>query len=161
MALQPFVGPWPLLQFRNRLYTNGRTPWTGDQPVVRLLTAHRIAQTQNKHTHTSMPRVRFEPTIPVFERAKTVQALDRAATVIGQISVRETALSGPLSWSQSHCRTYCHLRICKYFRILQLHFMSDTEKREQSSRIAWEALCIWALSRSPFVTDHLLAVISL
>jgi hypothetical protein len=30
-----------------------------------------------------MPRVGFEPTIPVFERAKTVNALDRAATVIG------------------------------------------------------------------------------
>jgi hypothetical protein len=32
-----------------------------------------------------MPRVGFEPTIPVFERAKTVHALDRAATVIGFI----------------------------------------------------------------------------
>jgi hypothetical protein len=30
-----------------------------------------------------MPRVGFEPTIPAFERAKTVHALDRAATVIG------------------------------------------------------------------------------
>jgi hypothetical protein len=30
-----------------------------------------------------MPRVGFEPTIPVFERAKTVHALDRAVTVIG------------------------------------------------------------------------------
>jgi hypothetical protein len=32
-----------------------------------------------------MPRVRFEPTIPAFERAKilVVDALDRAATVIG------------------------------------------------------------------------------
>jgi hypothetical protein len=30
-----------------------------------------------------MPGVRFEPTIPVFERAKTVHALDRVATVIG------------------------------------------------------------------------------
>jgi hypothetical protein len=30
-----------------------------------------------------MPGVGFEPTIPVFERAKTVHALDRAATVIG------------------------------------------------------------------------------
>jgi hypothetical protein len=30
-----------------------------------------------------MPRVGFEPTIPVFERAKAVHALDRAATVIG------------------------------------------------------------------------------
>jgi hypothetical protein len=30
-----------------------------------------------------MSRVGFEPTIPAFERAKTVHALDRAATVIG------------------------------------------------------------------------------
>jgi hypothetical protein len=30
-----------------------------------------------------MPQVEFEPTIPVFDRAKTVHALDRAATVIG------------------------------------------------------------------------------
>jgi hypothetical protein len=29
-----------------------------------------------------MPRVEFEATIPVFESAKTVHALDRAATVI-------------------------------------------------------------------------------
>jgi hypothetical protein len=32
-----------------------------------------------------MPRVGFEPTIPVFERAKTVRALDRAGTVIGYL----------------------------------------------------------------------------
>jgi hypothetical protein len=30
-----------------------------------------------------MPGVGFEHTIPVFERAGTVHALDRAATVIG------------------------------------------------------------------------------
>jgi hypothetical protein len=30
-----------------------------------------------------MSRVGFEPTTPVFERAKTVHAWDRAATVIG------------------------------------------------------------------------------
>jgi hypothetical protein len=31
-----------------------------------------------------MPQVEFEPTIPVYERAKTVYALDHAATVIGR-----------------------------------------------------------------------------
>jgi hypothetical protein len=31
-----------------------------------------------------MPGVRFERTIPAFERAKTVHGLDRAATVIGR-----------------------------------------------------------------------------
>jgi hypothetical protein len=35
---------------------------------------HRTTQTQNKRTQTSIPRVRFEPTIPVLERAKTVDA---------------------------------------------------------------------------------------
>jgi hypothetical protein len=30
-----------------------------------------------------MPRVGFQPTIPTFEQAKTVHALDREATVIG------------------------------------------------------------------------------
>jgi hypothetical protein len=37
MALRPFVGPWPLLQFNNLFYTDGRTPWTSDQPVARPL----------------------------------------------------------------------------------------------------------------------------
>jgi hypothetical protein len=32
-----------------------------------------------------MPSVGFEPTIPAFERAKTVHALDSAATVIGTL----------------------------------------------------------------------------
>jgi hypothetical protein len=32
-----------------------------------------------------MARVEFEPTIPAFERAQTVRALDRAATVIDLI----------------------------------------------------------------------------
>jgi hypothetical protein len=32
-----------------------------------------------------MPRVRFELTIPVLERAKTLGVLDRAATVIGTL----------------------------------------------------------------------------
>jgi hypothetical protein len=34
-----------------------------------------------------MPRVGFEPTIPAFERAKTIHVLDRAAIVIGCIVV--------------------------------------------------------------------------
>jgi hypothetical protein len=50
---------------------------------------------------TSMCQVGFEPTIPVFERAKTVHASDRAATVIGlttlptvQILQRQVRMNG-------------------------------------------------------------------
>jgi hypothetical protein len=45
-----------------------------------------LTQTQNKHKQTSIPRVEFEPTILAFERAKTVHALDGAATVIGNFT---------------------------------------------------------------------------
>jgi hypothetical protein len=82
MSLQPFVGPWPLFQFLN-LYTVVRTLYTVDQPVARPVPTHRTTQMQNKRTETYMARVGFEPTSPVFERAKTVNALDLAANVIG------------------------------------------------------------------------------
>jgi hypothetical protein len=55
----------------------------GDEPAARPLPAHKAAQTQNKHTQTSMPQVGFEQTIRVFERTKTDNAVDRAATVAG------------------------------------------------------------------------------
>jgi hypothetical protein len=37
-----------------------------------------------------MPLAGFEPTIPVFKRAKTFHALDRASTVTGTASTHET-----------------------------------------------------------------------
>jgi hypothetical protein len=69
------------------LFTDGRTPWTSDLPVARPLPKHRTTQTQkNVYTHQiSMPWVGFENTIPASERAKTVHALDRSATVTGKL----------------------------------------------------------------------------
>jgi hypothetical protein len=91
-------GPWPLFQFLN-LYTVGRAPWTGDQPVARSLPTHRTTQTQNTRKQTSMPRMGFQPTFPVFELAKTVSCLDRRATVIG---FRPTYLYVQI-FSSTHC----------------------------------------------------------
>jgi hypothetical protein len=54
--------------------TVGMTPWKGDQPVARLLPTQET-ETQNKRRQTSMPWVGFEPTMPEFERAKTVHCL--------------------------------------------------------------------------------------
>jgi hypothetical protein len=66
------------------LYTIGRIHWTGDQPVARPLLTEQ--HKQNKRKETCMPWVGFEPTIPAFERAKTVYAWDCAVTVIGDWS---------------------------------------------------------------------------
>jgi hypothetical protein len=60
------------------LYTVDRTPWMEDQPVSMPLPTHRATQTQNKRTETSMSRVGFQLTTPVFEWAKAVHALDLA-----------------------------------------------------------------------------------
>jgi hypothetical protein len=60
--------------------TVGRIPWTSQGRYL-----HKTTQTQNKRRQTTMPLVGFEPTIPVFERAKIVHhALGRTATVIGK-----------------------------------------------------------------------------
>jgi hypothetical protein len=75
-----FVGPWPFFSFLI-WYTVGRTPWTGDQSVVRPVFVH-TEQHKHRKTH-KIQTVGFEHTIPAFKRAKTVHALDRAATVIG------------------------------------------------------------------------------
>jgi hypothetical protein len=50
--------------------------------MARPLLTHRTTQTQKKRTQTFTPWVSFEPTIPAFERAKTVNALDSAARSI-------------------------------------------------------------------------------
>jgi hypothetical protein len=81
MALQPFFGPRSLFNVLI-FYTDGRTPWTGDQPVARPLSIHRTTQTQNKRTQTSMSKLGFEFTIQVFEQSKTVHASDSATSLI-------------------------------------------------------------------------------
>jgi hypothetical protein len=53
VALQPFVGPLPLLQFRNLFYTDGRAPWTSDQPVARPLPTRRN-NTNRINAHTDI-----------------------------------------------------------------------------------------------------------
>jgi hypothetical protein len=66
------------------LYTDGRTPRTGDQPVSKPLPTHRTTRTQNERIQTSLPQVGFETTIPVIERGKTLHALDRVARTTGR-----------------------------------------------------------------------------
>jgi hypothetical protein len=55
----------------------------GDQPC-RKAASYTGQHKYKKCGQTSMPRVGSEPTIPVFDRAKTFDALDSVATVIGR-----------------------------------------------------------------------------
>jgi hypothetical protein len=70
-----FVSP----QFLNHK-TVGMNPWTGDQPDARPLPTTNTEKTQTNIHALSGIRT------PAFERAKTVHALDRAATAIGSVA---------------------------------------------------------------------------
>jgi len=59
------------------IWTVGRTQ-TGDQPDPKAST-YTGQHNTGKRGHTTMPRARFEPLIPVFEWSKTVRALYRVA----------------------------------------------------------------------------------
>jgi hypothetical protein len=78
------------------IYTVGKTPWTG----ISQSQGHYLRTEQHKHkikTQTSISRVRFETTTQVFERTKTVHALDRAVTVIGHKDIWGNECKGPRS----------------------------------------------------------------
>jgi hypothetical protein len=78
------------------------TPSTGDQLVAGPLPTHRTTQMWTKRTQISMPRVEFEPMTPVFERAKAVHALDRAATVISRSSLLMCHYDASLRYSSAY-----------------------------------------------------------
>jgi hypothetical protein len=50
---QPTQGPGLLFNSVIIFFTDGRTPWTSDQPAARPLPKHRTTQTQNKRIHTA------------------------------------------------------------------------------------------------------------
>jgi hypothetical protein len=122
MALQPL---WALASFQfPDLFTIGRTPWTSDQVVARPLPKHRTAQTQNKRIYTpkihalsgirthdhsirasedsSCLRSRGYRDRLASERAKTVHALGRSATVTGalQHTCPQFSLRSHFGWFQ-------------------------------------------------------------
>jgi hypothetical protein len=89
MALPAHLGPLPLIQFRNHFsHTAGLLGRVISSLQGRYLNTRQHKHRINAYTHkTFMPCVRFEPTIPASERAKTVHALDRAATMTGDLLI--------------------------------------------------------------------------
>jgi hypothetical protein len=79
----------------------------GSRPIFQFLNPYTVGllwreispSQQNKRTQTSTPLVGFEPTIPMFERAQTVHALDRSGTVIGNVSQHRMRL-GDEQWGR-------------------------------------------------------------
>jgi hypothetical protein len=89
-VFQPHSGPWHLIHFRNYFsQTVGLLGRATSTPQGRYLNTVQHKHRLIAYTHqTPMPWVGFEPTIPGSKREKTVVALDRAVTVIGEWVLR-------------------------------------------------------------------------
>jgi hypothetical protein len=86
--IHPFIHLW----LYSHLFDLGSVSWSFTQSVgllgrgIRPSQGHYLHTEEHKHnkrTQTSMPQVRFETRIPVFEQAKTAHALCGANTMIG------------------------------------------------------------------------------
>jgi hypothetical protein len=75
-----------------------------------------------------MPLMGFETTIPVFERAKTHHALDRAATILGLVH---------LEFDTSRPIIYFSVDICSRFRgqILAAPWLVPKDSNSQPSTV--------------------------
>jgi hypothetical protein len=86
MTLQPFIGSWPFLQFRNLLtLVVGLRGRVISPPQGRYLHTGQHKHRKNAHPdiHASSEIRNHDP----IERAKTVRALDRASTVIDLVFI--------------------------------------------------------------------------
>jgi hypothetical protein len=76
MALQPISGLSLLfMRFRNLTLIDGWLDSLNEWSARRKAATHTGQHKQNKRRRTSMPLAGFEPTIPVFKRAKTARPL--------------------------------------------------------------------------------------
>jgi hypothetical protein len=78
--------------------------------------------------------VRFEPTIPALERAKTVHALDREATVIGRNTYTTTNIICVIAQNIVTHRPIARQRLDK-------HFPTNTRPTIQERCFLWSVLC--------------------
>jgi hypothetical protein len=81
----PFVGPQPLFQLLNPIHSRYDSLDGGSASFKVSTYTQNNTSTEWTHT-TSMPWAGFEPTTAAFEKAKTVHALDDAATVTSRPS---------------------------------------------------------------------------
>jgi hypothetical protein len=136
MALQPL---WPLAAFSSLIYTQsvGR-PGRG----ISQSQGRHLRTEQNKHrinAQISMPRMGFETTNPAFERAKTVHALGRPATVtMGRKTVCTATFQchnpdGPIVYLP-----------CQRSRCLSCIYYHNSQWGRPSCHAPWQ--CLWTSS---------------
>jgi hypothetical protein len=90
-----------------------------------------------------MPRVEFEPTIPVFEGAKIFHVLDSTATVIGRVNIIFTFIH----------HTSCHHPVASIHSIYTVKprftNASDHEQIFRTQSVSDDVVCLELRTRKP------------
>jgi hypothetical protein len=119
------------LQFLNSKRV-GKNPWTGDQPVPRPLPTQENTNRINAH-RTSMPRVGFEPTIPVSWSPEQRHKLLAVSSTLERSkgNTRRKATPGPPGLG---------LRVRLRISLLQKHLLqnitTDADGKEQNDHLS-------------------------
>jgi hypothetical protein len=114
--------------FRHLIGLLGR----GISPSQGRTCTQNTTQTQNKLKQASMPQVEFEPTIPACERVKTVHALDRAATLIGNLFIYNH-LNDLLFCAFSKFKCRCKLRVSNFIADVSLYVILQEASQQYSN----------------------------
>jgi hypothetical protein len=137
------------------------TPWTGDQPVWSSPPMQENMKTET--TQTSMPRVGFEHTISVFERAETFRALHRAVTVVGYnrdyIMHFHRLQFSYICQMCSSCT--CALHSCQTFIIIFYHLEPNSSASIAETNNKADFCLIWKItySHKPLAVNLCLEII--
>jgi hypothetical protein len=141
VALPAHSGSRPLIQLRNHFSQTVGLVGRMISPLQgRYLNTGQHKHTINTFTHqTSMPWMGFEPTIPGSERAKTVHALYRAATVTGDNYCLLLTNHKQTPIKERHCPPR-NIILCRglqvnYFPSFQL--LSAVKHAESSAKVAY------------------------
>lgn len=105
---------------------------------------------QHKHRrgHTSLPRVGFDITIPVFRTSKILRALDCAATVTGRFvcTIHNYLTKHLMTWKKKPAGRGL-MEVCSW-SVLRTFFAQNTSiwRRDVLIRLQWSVTC-WKVDR--------------
>jgi hypothetical protein len=149
LSLPPWKSPFhfSLLDLRHSVGLLGR--------VISSSQGLYLYTQKNAHTQkhqTSMPWLGFEPTIPATERAKTVHALDRSATLTGILWIIREMLSDTPTYVKLIVECSVHREFIEKARRL-LRMLSCYELPLFASACYW--MILWGRDLTPPPTNNM------
>jgi hypothetical protein len=131
-------------------FTDGRTPWTSDQPVAKPLPKHRTTQTQNKRIHTPNIHVfggilTHDPSVQASEDSSCLRPrghCDRPlVTITSSNYVNSTAGKSFVRWDVTSTNWSCNNELWHPFHHKTISAKSEMSNTSSRQIWGWELGC--------------------